>query len=427
MYSKGMLKVHFHSDCGYFAGCENMLPPLFSELSKNQEFQTTFSYRYSYKYEQGLRKKVERKFSEYPRNYLDLGERSKYPAWLPAFLGWLFLRFWIVVGLPILLVYQIFDLYLLLRKLRPDVLHVNNGGYPAATSARAAIIAGKLCGIPLKIMVVNNLAQDYKSIYRFMDYPLDRLVSIFTDVFVTGSQSAMLKLRSVLGLPERKTLVIPNGIIGPTSYSVYSTPEYKNYRTFTGVTFSIIAELVPRKGHIYLLEAVKMLRDSEVINRMDFKLLVVGEGPLYSELNKYTLENKLEELVFFEGYLDDIFEILERTDVVILPSIGYEDFPYVVLEGMSMAKPIIGSFVAGIPEQIDHQVTGLLVSPKNVMELARAIEVLHTQPLTRKIFGTKGREKFLASFTSKIAVEKYCQLYRSAIGLRKEKRGKVKH
>jgi glycosyltransferase involved in cell wall biosynthesis len=130
--------------------------------------------------------------------------------------------------------------------------------------------------------------------------------------------------------------------------------------------------------------------------------------------------------VFFKGYLDDIYEFLESIDVVILPSIGYEDFPYVVLEGMSMAKPIIGSFVAGIPEQIDDQVTGLLVSPKNVKELARAIEILHSQPLTRKIMGTKGREKFLATFTSKIAVEKYCQLYRSAIGLRKEKQGKIK-
>ena len=388
-----------------------MLPPLFSELSKDSGFQLSFSYRYSLKYEKGLRKRIPLLVPEFPRYYPYFSGPSKHPGLLPRLFRGVFLRLWVLIGVPILVLYEILDLFFLLKKLKPDVLHVNNGGYPAAPSARAAIIAGKLSGVPLKIMVVNNMAQDYRSLYRFCDYPLDRVVAHFTDYFVTGSQCAMNQLIDVLNLSSNKTIVIPNGITGPETDLNFSSVSFNTSHDFAGVTFAIIAELVPRKGHIHLLKAIAELRDSQHITPNKFRLLVAGDGYLSSELESYILENGLEEFVFFVGYLDNIYGFLENIDVLVLPSVGYEDFPYVVLEAMSMMKPIIGSRVAGIPEQIDHGINGLLVNPGNHLELAEAIETLYSQPSLRESMGKYGNKKFLANFTVKIATEKYLKLY----------------
>jgi glycosyltransferase involved in cell wall biosynthesis len=406
-----VIRVHFHSDCGYFAGCENMLPPLFTKLSDDSRFQLTFSYRYSSKYVEGLKKKIQKPVLEFPRNYPNFDDQSTYPKWIPRFFRSLLIRSWLLFGGPILFVYETLNLYKLFYKLKPEVLHVNNGVYPGAPSARAAIIAGKLSRIPLKIMVVNNLALDYRSIHRIMDYPVDYLVSKFTDIFVTGSHSAMARLVEILKLPSNKTTVIPNGISPPISSPVEKLQSQESHTDFAGTTFAVIGELVPRKGHIYLLQAILLLKNSGVIQPHKFRLLVAGEGPIFSELKDFVKENSLEELVFFLGYIDNFVELLPKFDVVVLPSIAFEDFPYVVLEAMSVAKPVIGTYIAGIPEQIDHEITGILVSPKNVTDLAQAIELLHTQPFMRKALGDKGKEKFLAHFTSVKAVDKYLELY----------------
>lgn len=82
--------------------------------------------------------------------------------------------------------------------MKPDILHINNGGYPAAQSALAAAIAGNISGVPKVVMVINNMAMDYKHYSRWIDYPLDRIFVACVNVFITGSSQAAQKLKSVL-------------------------------------------------------------------------------------------------------------------------------------------------------------------------------------------------------------------------------------
>ena len=390
-----------------------MLPQLFSRLNEDSEFQTTFSYRNSPKYVEGMRRKITSPVNEFPRSYPNFGDPSEYPEWFPRFLRWTLLRLWALIGVPFLITYETLDLFFLFRRIKPEVLHVNNGGYPGAPSARAAIIAGKLLRVRLKVMVVNNMAQDYRSKYRLLDFPIDRLVVNSTDFFITGSHCAMDRLISVLKLPKNKAIVIPNGIAGPASTTVQSVPSGRSKPKFSGTTFGIIGELVPRKGHSYLIDAIAELRDSKTIDPLTFRLLIVGEGYLRTTLESYVLERDLGQYIFFIGYIENIFELMEKIEVLVLPSTEYEDFPYVILEGMSMMKPIIGSRVAGIPEQLDHGVNGLIVTPGNHLELAQAIEKLYMEPPSRKRLGENARKKFQVNFTSKIATSKYKELYLS--------------
>ena len=101
-----------------------------------------------------------------------------------------------------LFIYEVIVLRRLFQKIKPDILHLNNGGYPAALSVRAAAIAGKLASVPKIVMVVNNLAVDYNSVSRFIDYPVDRLVANSVHLFITGSGGS--ELQSVLSLPDQR-------------------------------------------------------------------------------------------------------------------------------------------------------------------------------------------------------------------------------
>ncbi len=415
LYCNFVIKIHIHTDCSYFAGCENMLPPLIAKLESDSGYECTFSFRKTQKYLDGLEKRIHKKTGSYPRRYPVFKDLVVVWPWFPKNLNWISLRIWLVIGVHFAFIYEAIDLYLLMRKLQPAVLHVNNGGYPAAPSARAAIIAGRLARVPVIIMVVNNMAQDYNNLYRILDYPIDRLVARFTTSFVSGSTSAMNQLSKVLRLPESKTKVIPNGIMATDALAKENLDASSRDLNGGQVKFCIIAELVPRKGHIYLLQAIVQLRDLGVINPQIFKLQIVGEGENAQELETFVTRNNLGNLVFFEGYIDSVYSFLKSIDVVVLPSIENEDFPYVVMEGMSMGKPIIGSKLAGIPEQIDHLGEGILVSPRSSKDLAEAINTLLENPELRRTMGIAGRERYLKCFTAEIAVENYLSLYSTAL------------
>ncbi len=410
-----MIKVHIHTDCYYFAGCENMLPPLVHELNSNPEFEFTFSYRKTKEYQEGLNRKIPNNSDFYPRKYPVYKNLTGFFPGLPKAFNWPFLGIWITIGNYLAMIYELLDLYLLFRRIKPEILHVNNGGYPGAASARVAIIAGKLAKVPVRIMVVNNMAREYNSFLRILDYPLDRLVARFATFFVSGSNSAMNQLTGVLDLPQNKRRVIPNGIEDPKKTFTDRSPGSNLVSEDNQVKFCVIAELVPRKGHTYLLQAIVRLRDAGKLNAEKFKLYIIGEGEAGHILKTFVASNHLEDLVFFEGYVNSVFSILESIDVVILPSIESEDFPFVIIEGLSLGKPVIGSCIAGIPEQIDHLTNGILVRPRNSEDLANAIEMLLNDEEMRRAMGLAGREKYLRCFTSEIAVGKYLELYTTSI------------
>jgi glycosyltransferase involved in cell wall biosynthesis len=94
-----------------------------------------------------------------------------------------------------------------------------------------------------------------------------------------------------------------------------------------------------------------------------------------------------------------------------LPSIQDEDFPNVILEAMALGKPVIASRLAGTPEQVVEGVTGLLVAPRNVTQLAAAICQLIDQAGMRSSMGRAALVRFNVNFTSQIALENYYNLY----------------
>lgn len=391
-----------------------MLAVLFNSHKLHQEYEVSFSFAYSALYLQGFKRRVLNKFPIYAFTFPALTDYYKLPNWIPLLIRKIimaFLRF--IFNVP-LMVYEVIALYLLFRKIKPRILHINNGGYPAARSALAAAIAGKLAAIPKTLMVVNNMAVDYRHYSRWFDYPIDRMVVKSVDLFVTGSKAAAAQLQSVLAIPSHKITSLHNGI--PSRLGVETLSETRirlGLSSFDGVIFGVVALLVPRKGHQVLLDAILNICSQSNNCSNNFKVLIEGHGPLRDKLVSFVNIHALNDYVEFVGDEKNIVDFMAILDVLILPSVADEDFPNVVLEAMALGKPVIASRLAGMPEQVSEGETGFLVSPLNAEQLAVAITELCNNAPLREQMGQAARNKFQNFFTAEVAVENYLKLYRS--------------
>ena len=407
-----MLKIHYYSDCPFFAGCESMLANFFNSEYFRQAHNVSFSYRQSAIYTQGFKQRVKRKLPVYPVNFPDLSNLSIIPNSLPSLSKRLILAFFRLLLSGPVLVYEIVVLFRLFKTISPDILHINNGGYPAAFSARAAVIAGKLANVPKVIMVVNNMAVDYQRFSRWLDYPIDRLVGQSVDLFITGSEAAADKLRSVLNLPNHKVVAIHNGIaIRNASVGVQATRERLGLDSFDGLVFGVVALLIQRKGHQVLLDAILNLVEDGRLKYSNFKILIEGNGALRQNLVDFVNNHGLTRWVTFVGDEDNIADFMSVLDILILPSVQDEDFPNVILEAMALGKPVIASRLAGTSEQVINGVTGLLVEPRDVEQLGKAICYFIDNKNILPIMGRAALNQFSRHFTDQTALVNYSKMY----------------
>ena len=411
-----MIKIHYHSDCPYFGGCEHMLTNLFNSDIIRNSYIVSFSYRVSAKYSEGFSKRLKRDLRVFPLNIPDLSDFPQISDHLPVFARRFIMAAIRLLCNPLILVCEIVYLTLLFRTLAPDILHINNGNYPGALSARAAAIAGKMAGIDNIIMVVNNQAFGYGRFSRWLDFPIDRLVARCVEQFITGSKSAADRLADVLHLPEGKVISIYNGI---EVYAGTSSREAMRSRFglqgFQGAVFGCVAYFESRKGHDFLLHAIANAARARIGFSEQLKVLLIGDGPQKAFLRQLVSNLNLEDLVTFIEVQDNYVDYMSALDVVVLPSIEGEDFPNVILEAMATERPVIATKIAGIPEQVMLGATGLLVEPRNVEQLESAIFRLLDNPELRSNMGVAAKERFQKMFTSLIAVSAYSKTYRQMI------------
>lgn len=395
-----------------------MLANFFNSSELKKVYGVSFSFRHSELYATGLVNRLQSNLQLYPVFFPDLSYVSPLSKHFPLFARRTCLGIARVVLFWPLFLYEISVLFSLFKRLSPDILHINNGGYPAALSARAAAIAGYFAGVPVVMMVVNNMAADYRHYSRWMDYPVDRLVVHAISLFVTGSAAASIRLQQVLKLPSSKLLNIHNGIaLRKATASVAVTRERLGLSGFDGVVFSVVALLIPRKGHRVLLEAVlKLASEKMAFLGANFVIMIEGDGPLRQELVAFVEKHDLSKWVKFVGEEENIVDFMIAVDVLILPSIEDEDFPNVTLEAMALGKPVIASRLAGTPEQVNHGVTGLLVEPRNVDQLASAIFDLLTDAEVRTKMGMAARDRFNNNFTTGKAIANYMNVYNKLTG-----------
>ncbi len=135
----------------------------------------------------------------------------------------------------------------------------------------------------------------------------------------------------------------------------------------------------------------------------DVHALIVGTALFEDEAYPLLLERRaaalgLAERVHFLGYRDDVPALMREVDVVVHASTAPEPFGRVVVEAMLASTPVVATCVGGVPEIIEHGVTGLLVSPGDPSALEEAVRALMADRLWAGQVGRRGEEAALRRF-----------------------------
>ncbi len=168
--------------------------------------------------------------------------------------------------------------------------------------------------------------------------------------------------------------------------------------------------VAPQKGLDVLLKSLKHLKAS-------FHLVVDGDGPDLGRTRKLARELEIEDRVEFVGWAprEKHLAYYQRASVVVVPSVWPEPFGMVGIEAMSCGKPVVAFNVGGIPEWLEHGVTGFLVKPYDVKEMAEKIDYLLENPDVAREMGMRGREKVEREFNKEIHLKKLTMLYQDAM------------
>lgn len=167
-----------------------------------------------------------------------------------------------------------------------------------------------------------------------------------------------------------------------------------------------VGSVTERKGQRFIIEA---LRELSAIERSYLYITFVGDGDIKDELVALSHKYDIEECVCFAGISNRVDELLMDSDVFILASKD-EGFPIAILEAMRMSLPIISTSIAGIPEMIDNEQSGLLIEP-TVIQVKSVFQKINRY--NWKLMGNCAHEKFNKLFTVQSMVNSYSKLFNS--------------
>ncbi len=218
---------------------------------------------------------------------------------------------------------------------------------------------------------------------------------------------------------KNKILVIYNGIDLEkyNSIKINKSAYLKELNCLeTDSIVCVPARLHPMKGHPYLLSAIK----EHFLNRPNIKFVFVGEGHARRAIEETIKDNGLSQNVRLLGFRKDMTQIMMISDLIVLPSIALEALPFVLIEAMACRKPVVATDFSGIPEIVEHNVTGLLVARNDPTALANAIDKIIQSPDRANSMGEKGRSRMEHLFTQERMLEETFMLYESIFDGKKE-------
>lgn len=142
-------------------------------------------------------------------------------------------------------------------------------------------------------------------------------------------------------------------------------------RVASRTQFLYVGQLEPHKGINQLFNALDLLGD-------DVELHIAGEGGLANEV---AARSARDARISFHGFVsfDHLARLLHSADAVIVPSVCYENSPTIIYESFLAGVPVIASRIGGVPELIEEEKTGLLVTPGDQEDLARAMQTIHRE------------------------------------------------
>lgn len=396
--------IVFYTDCPLVGGSENTIINILNCENLYKKYNVIFIFRYSKLYNQDIQKYNLKAKIEYIR--------------LISFDNWIiklnysnpldiFKRFLIKI-LQILTLSDVingFLLYSKIKKYKPDLIHINNGGFPGASSCNVLGILSKKISKKI-VYTINNIPKLSK--YKIFDKFYLSIIRKNVDYFTTASRYSKNEITKIM--KKNNILNIPNcitnepKIIGKNQINKFI--KNKSYKIF--ITAGILTK---RKGIIELINCFKSYQ------KKDFYLFIFGEGELKTEIKKQIIKNKLANNIFLMGFTSNLIEEIKVSDFFVLNSLYNEDMPFVLLEALSQSKPIISTNLAGASEIVFNEKNGFISDPYDFKKLEKNLISAINLPKYKYLSYRKfSQDLYANNFNSQKIVNKYLKLYSNLLG-----------
>ncbi len=257
------------------------------------------------------------------------------------------------------------ELISIFRKEKPDIVH--------AHASMSAKIAAKLSGCKV-VYTRHSVFEPSPKLSKGIGKFLSGLANNQTaDKIIAVAEAAKDNLTAT-GVDERKITVLLNGV---EPLSKVSPEEKIKLKEKYGVkddekVVSILARLNVVKGHRYLVDAAKLVKEKGV----KAKFLIAGTGDMEAEIKAQIERENLSDKVLMLGFVKDVSEILNITDIQANCSFGTEATSLALLEGMSLKVPAVVTNYGGNPGVIKDGENGFLVPTHDAEAMAEKLCLL---------------------------------------------------
>jgi glycosyltransferase involved in cell wall biosynthesis len=297
----------------------------------------------------------------------------------------------------------------LLREFDPDIVHVQGRFF--FNTILGAIFANNPFKDRPKLVTtfqvgdIDNISGVGGSVGRIYDQFIVRGLLSRSDGVITVSNAVAEYVQS-LGIPRKETTVIPNGV---------DCEEFTPQRDTEDDDVDIIyvGRLIENNGPDTFIQALPSVFEQAGERA---SVVIVGDGPMKSELEAKVASLGTENSVTFTGRVshDRVADLMASAKVFCRPSLT-EGLPLTTLEAMASGCPPVVTPVAGVPEIVEHETTGKLVSVNDVEDVAQALASLLKDPEERSTISTAAREFVVGNYDWESRAESALQVYEEAI------------
>jgi sugar transferase (PEP-CTERM/EpsH1 system associated) len=293
---------------------------------------------------------------------------------------------------------SVWRLYKTLVEERPHILHTHSWA-----TLIEGLLAARLARVPVVVHGEHGTLDT-----RPRTVAVQRWAWRRADVVLSVSSRLAERMAAQVGYPLDRIRVIRNGV-DLDRFRVGSSADLRARLNLPAdaLVVGTIGRMVPVKDQRSLINAIALLREGGV----DCSAVLVGDGPLRGELQRYAAERGVESYVHFAGERHDVHEIIRAFDVFALVSIS-EGLSNTTMEAMASGIPVVATRVGGADELVVDGTTGRLVPPSSPTALADALKSLLQDERRRAAFGAAARERMEGEFGLSRMISNYEQLYR---------------
>jgi glycosyltransferase involved in cell wall biosynthesis len=277
----------------------------------------------------------------------------------------------------------------LLRRLTINLIHVHFANSGACIGSIAAKLLGVKWGISLH------------GLSDFSSPSVQILPELIQNASFVRCISRFARSQAMLHSPRdcwSKIFVAYAGIPDPHFHG-----ETHNSRGHSNpeLTLVTVGRLAPEKAHSLLLKACSRL----VADGLNFKCLIVGDGPIRSEIEKDISQYQLEDVCILVGAVPEaaVSSYLVQADVFVLTSL-MEGIPQVLMEAMQSGVPVVAPMISGIPELVTDGIDGMLFMPADEDSLVLSLTKLARDRELRQHIGKAGELKIKSMFRNSLTI-----------------------